>query len=263
MKKFLGLVLALIIAVGLAPAASAVSLTNSDVNSRSSLAVVYSDGSSSATANGYEARPALSLSKLYLGYWVMYHGSEQHKSQVEYMLRVSHDGLASEMDAAYPQAIDEIARDFNLSSTSRNGYWGQSSTSAVDVARFVQSIRPDPAAAPVLRGMTTAAPVANDGIGQNFGTSRLPGAWGTKYGWSNDLHSSTATVSFGDGWAAATMTYGDTQANTHDTLHGFGMAPAVGPLPVPAPELPEIGSTIPELEVPEELTDVLNSTTGF
>ncbi|WP_257181662.1 hypothetical protein [Corynebacterium cystitidis] len=235
MKKLWGILIALAIAYGLAPAAQAVTLNPEGMNPRSSLAVVYSDGTVAASPNGYEARPALSLSKLYLGYWVLYNGAPHHKAQVEQMLRVSDDNIANNLDRTYPQAIDEIARQFGLGSTYRNGYWGSSRTSAVDVSRFIEAIKPDPVAAPVFRGMAGAAPIAADGFAQNYGTSRLPGVQGTKFGWSNDRVSVTATASYGHGFSAAVITYGDAAANTNDALRGFGVGPAVGPIAHPAP----------------------------
>ncbi|WP_018296727.1 hypothetical protein [Corynebacterium lubricantis] len=220
MKKFWGVFLALLLAMSGAPVANAIQLDAEDVNERTALALVHSDGTIDASENAEDPRPALSLSKLYLGYWVIYNGSKKHKSQVEEMLRLSHDGMATEMDRAYPEAIDEIASDFELESTYRNGYWGKTRTSAVDVTKFISAISYDPRAKPVFEAMSEAANYAHDGFSQDYGTSQLPGVEGTKFGWSND-HETTATVSFGEDWAAASMTFGDTKTNTKDTLKGF------------------------------------------
>lgn len=225
---------------------------------RSAVAVAHAGGGVEASRNGWEPRPALSLSKLYLGYWVLYHGAPRHRALVEEMVRTSNDGIASVLDAAYPQAIDAIARDFKLSATQRRGNWGVASTSAVDVARFVQAIRHDPVATPLLRGMAHAAPVAADGFPQNYGTSRLPGVQGTKFGWADDRRSSTATVSYGNGFTVAVLTFGDAHANTIDAQRGVDTSLLPGPsggrrvvdlLPPQTP--PEVKGLIPKhWEVP-------------
>ena len=69
--------------------------------------------------------------------------------------------------------------------------------------------------------MATAAPVAADGYRQDFGTSHIPGVWGTKFGWSDDrtIH---ASVSTGHGFTVAANTYGDAQTHTADVTHGSG-----------------------------------------
>ena len=103
MKKFVALIL-LAFAVFIAPSASAISVRGDAASPRSAVAVVHAGGGVEASRNGWEARPALSLSKLYLGYWVLYHGAPRHKAQVEEMVRTSNDGIASTLDAAYPQA---------------------------------------------------------------------------------------------------------------------------------------------------------------
>lgn len=258
MKKFIALFVAFVLAILAAPSASAISVRGDAASPRSAVAVVHAGGGVEASRNGWEARPALSLSKLYLGYWVLYHGAPRHKALVEEMVRTSNDGIAGTLDAAYPQAIDAIARDFKLSATQRRGNWGVASTSAVDVARFVQAIRHDPVAAPLLRGMAHAAPVAADGFPQNYGTSRLPGVQGTKFGWADDRRSSTATVSYGNGFTVAVLTYGDAHANTVDAQRGVDTSVLPGPsggrrvvdlLPPQTP--PEIKGVIPKhWEVP-------------
>lgn len=257
MKKFVALML-LALAAFIAPNASAISVRVDAASPRSAVAVVHAGGAVEASRNGWEPRPALSLSKLYLGYWVLYHGAPRHRVLVEEMVRTSNDGIASVLDAAYPQAIDAIARDFKLSATQRRGNWGVASTSAVDVAMFVQAIKHDPVATPLLRGMANAAPVAADGFPQNYGTSRLPGVQGTKFGWADDRRSSTATVSYGNGFTVAVLTFGDAHANTIDAQRGVDTSLLPGPsggrrvvdlLPPQTP--PEVKGLIPRhWEVP-------------
>lgn len=92
---------------------------------RTALAVVHPDGRVSMSPEAEEARPALSLSKLYLGYYVLYNGTKAEKRQVKEMIVSSDDAIASRLDAAYPEAISTIAEDFDLATTERNGYWGK------------------------------------------------------------------------------------------------------------------------------------------
>ena len=62
---------------------------------RTGLAVVHPDGRVSISPKAEEARPALSLAKLYLGYYVLYNGTKAEKKQVEEMIASSDDGIAS------------------------------------------------------------------------------------------------------------------------------------------------------------------------
>lgn len=231
--------------------AHALTLRHEGTNPRSSLALVHHGGSTEVSFNGYEGRPALSLSKLYLGYWVLYHGAPHHKAMVEQMIRYSDDNIATMLDRAYPQAIDAIAHDFGLRATRRNGHWGNASTSAADAARFVNAIRTDPVAAPIMRGMEHAAPVAADGFPQNYGTSRLPGVQGTKFGWSDDRRSATGTVSYGPGFAVSVLTYGDAAANTADALYGILPTPEPVHVAVAMPAGPAVAVRVVDLLPPQ------------
>lgn len=253
MKKIWALLLACVIAVGFAPAARAMDVKPGAAGGRTAVAVYHPNGSWTGSADAHQPRAALSLSKLYLGYWVLRFGHPGDRGQVEHMIRVSSDLIAEQLDRKYPHAIDAVARDFGLRNTARRGRWGNTATSAHDVAKFVSDIRRDPAAAPIIRGMRTAAPVAQDGFRQDYGTSRLPGAEGTKFGWSDDRWSYTASVSFGPGWTAAALTVGDKNANTHDALalidpkipspqqpRPVGPTSSVGPYSVPLRPLREV-----------------------
>ncbi|SER94269.1 hypothetical protein [Corynebacterium cystitidis] len=203
---------------------------------RTSLVVCYPMGNG-GTSQAHQVRPALLLSKLHLGLWVSRHGAEHHKAQVDHLIRVSDERIVAELDRAYPHAIDEIARDYGLLGTGRNGFWGNVTTRAYDAARFVSLIRHDPSAPPVIQGMKDAAWVAADGTTQNYGTATLDTAQGTKFGWSDDKTSAMATVTLGPGWVAASMTYGDAPARTHDVQPGM----RVERLSIPA----EPGATAP------------------
>lgn len=192
---------------------------------RTSLAVVHADGRWSGSDNALEERPALSLSKLYLGYWVLYHGTDADKDLVKEMISVSHDGYAQRLDRKYPNAIDEIAEDFDLEQTAWGGAWGRTTTSAYDVASFVSDILWDPRAKPLLDGMRDASDIANDGFKQRFGAATLDHVEGFKTGWSDDGISETGSLAFGDigeeTWVVAALTWGDPEENTEDVKDGI------------------------------------------
>ncbi|WP_143341188.1 hypothetical protein [Corynebacterium bouchesdurhonense] len=192
---------------------------------RTALAVVHPDGRISMSPAAEDARPALSLAKLYLGYYVLYHGTDAEKDEVAGMIASSDDAVATELDAKYPEAIDEIAEDFDLRQTSRAGYWGKTVTSARDVATFTSSIIWDPVAKPLLTGMKQQEKVAKDGFIQGFGTARLERVKGSKMGWADDRESATGSVSWGEigdeTWAVAALTEGSAYQNTVDTRVGI------------------------------------------
>lgn len=192
---------------------------------RTALAVVHPDGRVSMSPEAEEARPALSLSKLYLGYYVLYNGTKAEKRQVKEMIVSSDDAIASRLDAAYPEAISTIAEDFDLATTERNGYWGKTTTSARDVATFIAEIIWDPRAEPLFDGMADQDAIAADGFIQGFGTARLDRVKGSKMGWSDAGETATASVSWGeigdDVWAVAALTLGSAYENTVDTRVGI------------------------------------------
>lgn len=217
--------LAASISMLLAPQASAYHVDPGYARERTALAVVHPDGRVSISPDAEEARPALSLAKLYLGYWVLYNGTAEEKDKVQKMVESSDDAIASELDRAHPEAIDEIAEDFELRQTRRGGAWGNTETSARDLATFVNGILWDPVAKPLLNGMEKQAAVAQDGFIQGFGTARLHNVRGSKMGWADDRKSATGSVSFGEAgdetWTVAALTLGTAYENTVDTRMGI------------------------------------------
>lgn len=219
------------------------------VPSRTQISLRHNNGAHIATANAYEARPALSLAKLYLGQWVLKYGALGDKAVVEDMIRYSDDAIASRLDGKYPQAIDTIAGEYRLSATRRNGFWGNSVTSSADVTQFLNAIRYDPIAAPIIRGMDTAAPRARDGYRQDYGTFTIPGVWATKFAWSDDGQIN-ATASFGPDYSIAASTYGPPDQLTRDVQV---VQPGM-PLPADATAGIPLGSlTIPAVHVRDVL----------
>lgn len=205
-----------IAAVVCASPASAVSVKPGDPGDRTDIVAFHADGTWTGTPNAKQSRPALSLIKLYLGYWVLKNGTAEEKGSVLRMTRTSSDVVASQLDSAYPEAIDDVAEEFNLTATNGNGYWGQATTSPYDMAKFVTEIMDDPDAEPLLRGMANHAPNAEDGFKQDFGTDQMPGVIGSKFGWTDDAQSAFASVSFGPGWVIAAMSNGDVDEHTDD-----------------------------------------------
>lgn len=231
------LALTLTATLGVAPAAQALTFDPGKVPPRTQMTVRYADGHVASTGNSHESRPALSLVKLYLGMWVLKYGAPEDKARVENMVRFSEDATAGDLERRYPQAIPGIIGEYQLGETHHNGYWGNTTTSTEDLSRFLGAISTDPVAAPIMKGMATAAPVAADGYRQDFGTARIPGVMGTKFGWSDDrqVH---ASASFGPGYTAAANTYGSPADLTADVLGAVEVAAPPAPGVPPLPQAP-------------------------
>lgn len=165
------------------------------------------DGHRMGTATERFARPALSLAKLFIAEYVIEHGTEKEKREAVHMISDSSDVVADELYEKYPESIDKVAEEYGLYSTRGADRWGYSDTSTYDVVTFVATLLAEDPTHPILEAMHRADPVAADGYGQDFGTSLLPGASGTKWGWSDDL-SLHSSVTFGDGWVAAAAVTG-------------------------------------------------------
>lgn len=166
------------------------------------------------TINDRLQRPALSLSKLYLAYYVFEHGTEIQGELAERMLETSDDVIADALYDLYPDAIDEVAAEFGLESTATYGKrWGYSYTSTYDVVYFIYQLLTEHPDSKVLQAMKNQADVAADGTAQDYGTDQLPGVLGSKFGWSDDL-SLHSTVSFGENWIAAVAVTGSADMAT-------------------------------------------------
>ncbi|MDK4303825.1 hypothetical protein QPX33_10295 [Corynebacterium propinquum] len=162
----------------------------------------FSDNSKLGSTSDRMARPALSLAKLFIAEYVLDNGTPDEKELVAAMITESSDAAADQLWALYPEAIDEIAKDYRLFSTRAGDRWGFSVTSTYDVVSFIAQLKDEDPKHPLLEMMKRTVPVAADGYEQDFGTAKLPGVQGSKWGWSDDrtLHSS---VSFGKDFVAA------------------------------------------------------------
>ncbi|MEU3474321.1 hypothetical protein [Rhodococcus sp. NPDC006774] len=249
------------IAVALVCAAPAQALPTpgdlSDVPARTSLSYEHiPTGTYVGSADDNSARPGLSTVKLYMADYVVRFGdgSPRDLDLAARMVQVSDDGAASTLDNKYPQAISATAAEYGLTSTSRGGFWGNSSTSTADTVRFLAAKKRTDPASPVLAWMNTAAPVARDGMVQDWGTEQLPGVTGTKWGWADDRSSVVASASIGDDFVIASNTYGPTRSNTDDVMAGLGgIELTAPPTAIAVPNLP----VIPGLPSVEELLQML------
>lgn len=162
----------------------------------------FSDNSKLGSTSDRMARPALSLAKLFIAEYVLDNGTAAEKELVDAMITESSDAAADQLWALYPEAIDEVAEDYRLFSTRAGDRWGFSVTSTYDVVSFIAQLKDEDPKHPLLEMMKRTVPVAADGYEQDFGTAKLPGVQGSKWGWSDDrtLHSS---VSFGKDFVAA------------------------------------------------------------
>ena len=204
----------IVLATSMIPAAAA-TVDVAAAPARTQIIMMKDNGEVIETPGAHESRASLSIVKLYLGHWVLQHGAPEDKALVYEMILSSHDGIASNLDRKYRQAIPDTIGRFRLAETNYRGRWGDTTTSVHDMAAFVRAVRTDPAARPLIDGMRNPAAVAADGYPQNFGTATLPGIEGTKFGWSDkrDVH---ATVSFGPGFVVAAHTFGSAQVHTDD-----------------------------------------------
>ena len=173
------------------------------------------------TANQHEPWPALSLVKLYIADHVLAHGSIEDGYLALEMVATSDDGIAERLYRKYPDSVRKVATYYGLEDTVDAGYWGQSWTSMYDVVSFLGQLQERDPHNPIFTAMSLSTPAAADGYAQDFGTATLPGAYGTKWGWSNDrsLHSS---VTVGQGWIAAAAVDGGARKLTDFASAQFG-----------------------------------------
>ncbi len=165
-------------------------------------------------------RGALSLAKLYLADHALRHGdgSAADTALGERMIRWSDDAAADTLAARYPNAIAAIAAEYGLTATMPAGHWSASATSSADAADFLITLTRTHPFSPILTWMATAGDHAVDGTPQDWGTSRVPGVLGTKWGWSDFGAPDVASVSYGPGFTVAAHTYGSAEDQTADVL---------------------------------------------
>ncbi|MEV4128981.1 hypothetical protein [Nocardia sp. NPDC049707] len=170
------------------------------------------------TANEYETRSGLSLVKLYMVDYALRRGdrSATDLALAERMIRYSDDSAADALGVKYPQAIDAIAAEYHLTGTTSGPDWGSSYTSTADVATFLATKKRTEPGSPIFLWMAAASERAADGTSQDWGTARLPGVEGTKWGWSDSGPLEVASASFGESFAVAAHTRGTPEDQTAD-----------------------------------------------
>ncbi|MEV4236533.1 MULTISPECIES: hypothetical protein [unclassified Nocardia] len=170
------------------------------------------------TSNEYEMRTGLSLVKLYMVDYALHRGdgSATDLALAERMIRYSDDSAADALGAKYPQAIDAIAAEYHLTATKSGPAWGMSYTSTADVATFLATKKRTEPGSPIFGWMAAAGEQAADGTAQDWGTARLPGVEGSKWGWSDSGPLEVASASFGEGFAVAAHTHGTPEEQTAD-----------------------------------------------
>ena len=242
--------------VALAPAATAAPVPRQDGSghvvapARTQVTVAHSaTGFRAGTANQHESRPALSIVKLYIADYVFGHGSPADKADATRMLQVSDDNIASRLYAKYPQSISTTANAYGLNDTHDPGFWGNSTTSTADSVTYLEAKKRQDPGSPVLAALASASPVAADGMRQDYGTAVLPGVIGTKWGWSDDRTSFTASASYGADFSVAAQTNGPAAQLTGDVVDAFRPS-APSPAPAPTPSLPGIPG-LPDLQLPD------------
>ncbi|AKK11335.1 serine hydrolase [Corynebacterium uterequi] len=187
---------------------------NPDTPERTSLAVVVGDAVY-GTDNMHEPRTALSVVKVYLGYWVLKNGEAEDLALVKPMIQISDNNATTRLDQKYPQAMREAIAELGLKDTRYFGKWGAMVTSAYDMATALAAIRQDPEAAVLLELMREAPDTTPSGFDQTSGTDSLPGAIGSKHGWMYSTPT-TNSMTYGEGWVAAAMTQGSSETLTDD-----------------------------------------------
>lgn len=215
------------------------------------------------TANEHEARPGLSIVKLYIADYVYKHGAPEDQAKATRMIQHSDDAIASELYAKYPNSINATASAYGLENTNGAAHWGNSTTSSYDTAKFLAAKQQENPADPVLAAMQTASPVAADGYAQDYGTATLPGVTGSKWGWSDDRTSYHGSASIGPGFSIAANTNGTKEQHTQDVQGAFNGSGTLGnqdaiPAPDQAPALPQIPG-LPPLPDSPSLPDLSGS----
>lgn len=193
------------------------------VPSRTAL-VLDCAGTRIATPNAAESRTGLSEVKLYIVDYAMRRGdgSAGDRDLAAAMIISSDDYAASQLDSKYPSAIDDIATEYGLTSTTRGSFWGDSYTSAADLVTFLEGVEARHPDSPIPGWMAASTPVASDGTVQNWGTAQLVGVQGTKWGWADDISTAVASASIGQGFSVAAITLGGPDEQNEDVQAALG-----------------------------------------
>lgn len=188
-----------------------------NIPERTSAVVITSDGTY-ATKNADEARPGLSVLKLYIADYALRKGdiSKEDFALAKRMITSSDDFAADVLYQKYPQSIDWVAQDYDLENTTSSTSWGAALTSAEDVAKYLSEVKKTRPNSFILRWMSEPQGIATDGTKQKWGTAQLPGDVGTKWGWSDFGKKSVASATYGEDFTAAAFTWGSDDTQDED-----------------------------------------------
>ncbi|MFD4785069.1 hypothetical protein ACFWNH_29020 [Rhodococcus qingshengii] len=220
-------------------------------------------GFHAGTANEHQSRAGLSIVELYIADYVFDHGDAADQAAAAQMLRTSDDAIASHLYGKYPNSIAATATAFGLGDTHAAAHWGDSTTLTADTVAYLEAKKRTDPGGPVLAALAAAAPVAADGYAQNYGTAALPGVIGTKWGWSDDRQSVTASASFGPDFSVAAHIYGPAAQLTADILGAFDTSAPAAPQPPAVMTLPD-AATVLVSDVPHavDIAVVVDDLTG-
>ncbi len=137
-------------------------------------------GKRMGTATERYARPALSLSKLYIADYVLDHGDVGEQYAALEMIASSNDETAQELYDAYPEAIDETAIKYGLLSTRSGVDWGYSVTSTYDVVEFLTALIAEDPTHPILVAMRAPPPT------RTTATPRIMGPRSSRERWARN-----------------------------------------------------------------------------
>ncbi|MFI5781858.1 hypothetical protein [Nocardia sp. NPDC051570] len=172
------------------------------------------------TANENERRNGLSMVKLYIADYALRHGdgSAEDLQLGERMIRTSDDAAANRLSAKYPRAIEAVAAEYHLANTVGGSDWGSAMTCTADLADFLAVKMRRDRNSRLLTWMAAADEIAADGTTQDWGTAKLPGVLGSKWGWSDFGPPEVASASIGLGFTVAAHTHGTGAQQTTDVL---------------------------------------------
>ena len=100
---------------------------------RTQISFTYSPTGVAGTRNQHEARPGLSIVKLYIADYAYKHGTPADKARASEMIRTSNDAIASQLYRKYPQSVSATARTYGRDFTVSANTWGNKHALTNDV----------------------------------------------------------------------------------------------------------------------------------
>lgn len=130
---------------------------------RTQISFTYSPtGFVAGTRNQHEARPGLSIVKLYIADYVFTHGTPADKARASEMIRTSNDAIASQLYRKYPQSVSATARTYGRDFTVSANTWGNKHALTNDVRGAFRGTMGAPARPAPGRPLTPAQQAATN-----------------------------------------------------------------------------------------------------